>query len=59
VAELNAVVNQLLKQPDMQSELKAQAITPEGSTVDEFAVLIHDEITKWNKIITTGAVKAN
>jgi len=37
----------LVKQPDIQGQLRTAALSPIGSTPDEFAAYIRNEIDKW------------
>jgi tripartite-type tricarboxylate transporter receptor subunit TctC len=59
VARLNADVNKALKDPALKSKLGAQGAEVAGSTPEQFAKLIRDENTRWEKIVKESGAKVD
>ena len=57
VARLNADINKALKDPELEKKLGAQGADVAGSTPDQFAKLIHDDIARWGKIVKDSGAK--
>jgi len=57
VAKLNADINKALKDPGLEKKLGAQGADVAGSTPDQFAALIRDDIARWGKIVKDSGAK--
>lgn len=51
VAKLNADINKVLKDPELRKKLGDQGADVAGSTPEQFATLIRDDIVRWGKIV--------
>jgi tripartite-type tricarboxylate transporter receptor subunit TctC len=56
-AQLNAAVNTALRAPDLQKKYADQGLDVSGSTPEQFATLIHDDIAKWGKVVKESGAK--
>ena len=59
VARLNADINKALKDPALKAKLGAQGAEVAGSTPEQFARLISDENTRWEKIVKESGAKVD
>jgi tripartite-type tricarboxylate transporter receptor subunit TctC len=59
VARLNADINKALKDPALKAKLGAQGAEVAGSTPEQFAKLISDENTRWEKIVKESGAKVD
>jgi tripartite-type tricarboxylate transporter receptor subunit TctC len=59
VAKLNADINKALKDPELEKKLGAQGADVAGSTPEQFAKLIRDDITRWGKIVKESGAKVD
>ena len=59
VAKFNADLNKVLKDADLQKKLGDQGADVAGSTPDQFAKLIRDDITRWGKIVKESGAKVD
>lgn len=59
VAKLNADINKALKDPDLQKKLGDQGADVAGSTPEQFAKLIRDDIARWGKIVKESGAKVD
>jgi tripartite-type tricarboxylate transporter receptor subunit TctC len=57
VAKLNADINKALKDPELQRKLGAQGADIAGSTPEQFAKLIHDDVARWGRIVRDSGAK--
>jgi len=57
VAKLNADINKALKDPELAKKLGDQGADVAGSTPEQFARLIHDDIARWGKIVKDSGAK--
>ncbi len=57
IAKLNTEFNKALQQPDLRKKLGDEGADPTGSTPEQFAALIRDEIPRWGKIVKESGVK--
>jgi tripartite-type tricarboxylate transporter receptor subunit TctC len=57
IAQLNAVVNQALAQPDVAQQLAAEGAVPTPSTPAAFGALIARELPRWAEVVKAGQVK--
>lgn len=51
VIRLNAEINKALQNADLQKKLGDQGADVAGSTADQFAKLIRDEMSRWSKVV--------
>lgn len=56
-ARINADVNTVLAMPDVQAQLDTYGAEDGGGTAEKFAAFIHEEITKWAKVVKDANVK--
>jgi tripartite-type tricarboxylate transporter receptor subunit TctC len=58
VAQLNAEINAVLKDPEAGSALVKIGFTPVGGTPEQFLQLISSNIEKWGRVIREAKIKA-
>jgi len=56
VSRINADVLKVVRSPELVEKLKAEGSDPVGSTVDEYARFLRDEIAKWAKVIRVAGI---
>jgi tripartite-type tricarboxylate transporter receptor subunit TctC len=56
-AQLNAEVNKALRTPDLQKKYADQGVDVSGSTPEQFAILIRNDIAKWGKVVKESGAK--
>jgi tripartite-type tricarboxylate transporter receptor subunit TctC len=54
---LNGELVKIVKSPDMQARLAAEATIPIGSTPQEFAAYLKDEIAKWARAVKLSGAR--
>jgi tripartite-type tricarboxylate transporter receptor subunit TctC len=59
VAKLNADINKALKDDGLQKKLGDQGADVTGSTPEQFAKLIRDDIARWGKIVKESGAKVD
>jgi tripartite-type tricarboxylate transporter receptor subunit TctC len=59
VTKLNADINKALKDPELMKKLGDQGADVAGSTPDQFAKLIRDDIGRWGKIVKDSGAKVD
>lgn len=59
IATLAAGVQRAAKDPEMRKRLEEQGGEPVGSTPEEFAALLREEVTKWAEVVKVSGAKAN
>ena len=59
IATLAAGVQRAAKDPDMRKRLEEQGGEPVGSTPEEFAALLREEVAKWAEVVKVSGAKAN
>jgi len=59
VAKLNADINKALQSPEVQKKLGDLGADVAGSTPEQFAKLIHDDIARWGKIVKESGAKVD
>jgi tripartite-type tricarboxylate transporter receptor subunit TctC len=59
VAVLAAGVARAAHDPDMRRRLEEQGGEPVGSTPEEFAALLREEVAKWPEVVRVSGAKAN
>lgn len=57
IARLNTDVLKVIRSPELAEKLKAEGSDPVGSTVDDYAAFLRDEIAKWRKVIQFANIK--
>jgi tripartite-type tricarboxylate transporter receptor subunit TctC len=57
VAKLSGDINKALKDPALQKKLGAQGADVAGSTPEQFARLIRDDVTRWGRIVKESGAK--
>ena len=57
VARLSAEVTKAMSAPDLRTRFEQLGIEPQGTTPEQAARFLDDEIAKWAKVITTAGVK--
>jgi len=57
IPRLHAEATQALKTAEMQEKLAADGAEPVGSTPDELAALIRNELDKWNKVARAANIE--
>ena len=59
VARLNAALKDILAQPDVKATLLAQGANATYTTPEEAALAIHNESSRWSKLIREGNIKGD
>lgn len=59
VDQLHTTVVKILNMPDVRKRLLAQDMQPVGSSPEQFAALIKDELHKWSKVIKAANVRVD
>lgn len=57
VARLNADINKVLTDPELRKKLGDQGADVAGSTPEQFATLIRDDIARWGKIVKESSAR--
>jgi tripartite-type tricarboxylate transporter receptor subunit TctC len=57
VTRLHAAITQVLKEPEIRDKLLAQGAEAVGSSSDELATVVRNEIPKWKKLVQDAAIK--
>lgn len=57
IAKLHADIVRAAKQPDMRDKLEVQGVEIIGSTPEQFAAFIKEEITRWGKAVKLSGAK--
>ena len=56
---MNADAVKILKSAELIERLKAEGSDPVGSTVEQYAAFLRDEIAKWGKIVKATGLKVD
>jgi tripartite-type tricarboxylate transporter receptor subunit TctC len=59
VQKLNGEIGRALKDPDFLRQISTLGIDPLGSTPDEFATFLRQEIPRWKQIVQDAGAKVN
>jgi tripartite-type tricarboxylate transporter receptor subunit TctC len=59
IAILASGVAHVAHDPDMRKRLAEQGAEPVGSTPEEFARLLRDEVAKWAEVVPASGAKAD
>ena len=57
VQKLNLEIGRALKDPEFARQMSTMGVDPLGSTPDEFAVFLRNEILRWKQIVQDADVK--
>ena len=57
VAALNTALNKALSAPDMPEKFAPYGAEPKGSTPEEFATLIREDIQRWTQVARMADIK--
>ena len=57
IMKINADVIKIINSPELKERLKAEGSDPVGSSPEQFAAFLRNEITKWAKVIKIAGVK--
>ena len=57
VAKINADVVRVLKSPDLLERLRAEGSDPVGNSPEQYSAFLHEEISKWRKVIQFANIK--
>jgi tripartite-type tricarboxylate transporter receptor subunit TctC len=57
ILKINADVVGIMRSPELVERLKAEGSDPVGSTPEQYAAFLRDEIAKWGKVIKVARVK--
>ena len=58
IATLAAGVQRAAKDPDMRKRLEEQGGDPVGSSPEEFAKMLREEVSKWSEVVKVSGAKA-
>ncbi|MCE3273532.1 MAG: tctC [Ramlibacter sp.] len=59
VTRVNAEINKALQAPDLLKKLSDQGADVAGSTPEQFATLIREDITRWGKVVKESGAKVD
>lgn len=59
IQKLNAALNRVLKDPDIQQKLLAQGSEGVGGTPEQLGTIVKDELVKWAKLAKEAQVKVD
>ncbi len=57
VAKLNADVLKVIRSPELMDKLRAEGSDPVGSSIEQYAAFLREEIVKWAKVIKLANIK--
>jgi tripartite-type tricarboxylate transporter receptor subunit TctC len=57
VKRLNAEINKVIDEGDLKDKLGSQGFVPDGSTPQEFAAHIRDELARFRKLVKEAGIK--
>jgi tripartite-type tricarboxylate transporter receptor subunit TctC len=57
IEKLNAEFVRAVKSPDLRDRLVAQGADPAGTTPEQYAAFVQNEITKWARVIKAAGIK--
>ena len=59
VARLQQEIAASLRTPDLKAKLTAQALNPVGSSPEEFARYIREEVEKWTRVVKASGARSD
>jgi len=57
VSKINADINEVLRQPEMQTHFAEWSAEPIGGTPEATAAYMRAEVERWNQVIKAAGVK--
>jgi tripartite-type tricarboxylate transporter receptor subunit TctC len=57
IAKINTDVLKVIRSPELVEKLRAEGSDPVGSSVEQYAKFLREEIAKWNKVIKVANIK--
>jgi tripartite-type tricarboxylate transporter receptor subunit TctC len=57
IAKINADVLKVIRSPELIDRLRSEGSDPVGSSVDEYARFLRDEIAKWQRVIKIANIQ--
>ncbi|MBC7778610.1 MAG: tripartite tricarboxylate transporter substrate binding protein [Proteobacteria bacterium] len=57
VAKLNGAIAKIVQTPEYRALLEERLIEPVGSSIDQFAARLRDDVAKWRKLARDGGIK--
>ena len=57
VAKLNATIAKIVRSADYRALLERRMVDPVGSSVEQFAARIQDDVAKWQKVVRQAGIK--
>ena len=57
IDKINADVMKVIRSPELVEKLKAEGSDPVGSSVEQYARFLREEIAKWNKVIKFANIR--
>lgn len=57
IAKLHGEIVNILKSPEVREKLAADGADPVGSTPEQFAAFIREEIVKWSKVVKSAGIR--
>lgn len=57
IAKINADVLKVIRSPELIEKLKSEGSDPVGSSVEDYARFLREEIAKWNKVIRIANIQ--
>jgi tripartite-type tricarboxylate transporter receptor subunit TctC len=57
IAKLHGEIANILKSPEVREKLAADGAEPVGSTPEQFAAFIREEIAKWGKVVKSAGIR--
>ena len=58
IQKLNAETNRALQSPEMIERLRSQGLEPVGSTPEQAAALIRNDVARWTKIVRDAGMRS-
>lgn len=57
ISQINQAIGRILRQPEVLERLRTDGQQPVGSSPEEFAQTIAQDIAKWSKVVKAGNIK--
>ncbi len=59
IAKLNAAINRVLKESDVQERMSNLGLEPAGNTPEEFAAFVKSDLARWTKVVKETGVRGD
>ncbi len=59
IANINAELNALLKDPAIRDFMARQGMSPAGGAPEKLATLLKEELARWSRVVTQAHIKAD